>query len=73
MTSTPPGQQRPQEPETSPARIQLSRAKGARLPPGARSVARPTRFGNPYKVAPHGPYTLADSLAATSTTCAPGG
>jgi hypothetical protein len=29
-------------------RIQLSRAKGWRLPPGAVSVARPTRFGNPF-------------------------
>jgi hypothetical protein len=34
-----------------PQRIQLSRAKGWRLPPGAMSVARPTRWGNPWTVA----------------------
>ncbi len=32
-----------------PSRIQLSRAKGWRLPAGAVSVARPTRWGNPWK------------------------
>jgi hypothetical protein len=35
-----------------PSRIQLRRTKGWRLPPGAISVARPTRWGNPYKVKP---------------------
>ena len=34
-----------------PQRIQLSRAKGWRLPAGAVSVARPTRWGNPWTVA----------------------
>lgn len=34
----------------SPQRIQLSRAKGWRLPEGAISVARPTRWGNIYVV-----------------------
>jgi Domain of unknown function (DUF4326) len=48
---------------STPRRIQLSRGKGSRLPAGARSVARPTRFGNPYKVLPGGPWTLAESLA----------
>lgn len=33
-----------------PERLQLSRAKGWRLPAGARSVARPSRWGNPYEV-----------------------
>jgi hypothetical protein len=33
-----------------PERIQLSRAKGWRLPDGAVSVARPTRWGNFYVV-----------------------
>ena len=33
------------------------------LPPGAVVVTRPSRFGNPYKVKPHGPYTLEESLA----------
>ncbi len=46
---------------TTPRRIQLHR--GEKLPPGAVSVARPTRFGNPYKVHPHGPYTLDEAIA----------
>lgn len=33
-----------------PKRIQMSRAKGWRKPPGAIYVGRPTRFGNPYRV-----------------------
>jgi hypothetical protein len=32
-------------------RIQRSRAKGWRMPPGALYVGRPTRFGNPFTVA----------------------
>jgi hypothetical protein len=32
-----------------PRRFRLSRAKGSRLPEGAVSVARPTRWGNPWK------------------------
>ncbi len=45
----------------APRRIQQQRGK--KLAPGAVSVARPTRFGNPYKVRPHGPYTLDEALA----------
>jgi hypothetical protein len=33
-----------------PNRIQLSRRKGWRKPPGAVVVARPHRWGNPYRV-----------------------
>lgn len=33
-----------------PRRIRLSRSRGWRLPPGATSVARPGRFGNPFCV-----------------------
>jgi hypothetical protein len=33
-----------------PARIRLSRRRGWRLPPGAVSVARPGRFGNPFSL-----------------------
>lgn len=33
-----------------PKRIQLSRAKGYRKPEGAIVVARPTRWGNPFRV-----------------------
>jgi hypothetical protein len=33
-----------------PDRLQLSRKKGSRLPEGARSVARPSDYGNPFRV-----------------------
>lgn len=33
-----------------PKRIQLKRTKGWRKPPGAIVVARPTKYGNPFKV-----------------------
>ena len=33
-----------------PRRIQLSRRKGWRMPDNTRSVARPTRWGNPFRV-----------------------
>lgn len=33
-----------------PRRVQLHRSKGWRIPPWAVSVARPTRWGNPYRV-----------------------
>jgi len=32
-----------------PQRIQLSRRKGWKMPPNTVSVARPGRFGNPFK------------------------
>ena len=34
----------------APRRVQLSRRRGWRLPPGAISVARPTAWGNPFRV-----------------------
>nr|WP_269151981.1 DUF4326 domain-containing protein [Pseudomonas luteola] len=37
-----------------PARIQLRRIKGWRLPEGAVRVARPGKWGNPFSVAEHG-------------------
>jgi len=33
-----------------PQRIQLRREKGWRMPPNTVSVARPGKFGNPFKV-----------------------
>jgi len=33
----------------TPQRLQLSRQKGFRLPLGAKSVARPSKWGNPYR------------------------
>ena len=35
----------------TPQRVQLSRRKGWRLPANTVNVARPSRWGNPYKVA----------------------
>lgn len=35
---------------SAPKRIQLRRTKGWRKPEGAVSVARPTKWGNPFKV-----------------------
>jgi len=40
----------------SPERIQLRRTKGWRKPEGAVSVARPTRWGNPYRVGDDDPW-----------------
>jgi hypothetical protein len=34
----------------SPARVQLSRRRGFRMPPNTVKVARPTKWGNPFKV-----------------------
>jgi len=50
-----------------PKRIQLSRKKGYRKPADAVNVARPTRWGNPYKVGDPdpvhcGPMTAADAV-----------
>jgi hypothetical protein len=33
-----------------PERIQLSRKKGFRLPPNTISVARPSKWGNPFRI-----------------------
>ena len=33
-----------------PVRLQLSRRRGWRLPDNAVSVARPTRWGNPFRI-----------------------
>ena len=39
---------------STPKRIRLSRRKGFRLPPNAVSVARPTKWGNPFRTSEHG-------------------
>jgi hypothetical protein len=36
--------------KVQPIRVQLSRAKGWRMPPNTVVVARPGKWGNPYKV-----------------------
>ena len=35
-----------------PIRVQLRRTKGWRMPPNTVSVARPGKWGNPYRVGP---------------------
>lgn len=40
---------------TKPARIQLSRRGGWRLPPNSVSVSRPGKWGNPFPVGKEGP------------------
>jgi hypothetical protein len=37
-----------------PLRIQRSRLRGSRKPPGSVYVGRPTRYGNPFEVSEHG-------------------
>jgi hypothetical protein len=39
----------------APTRVQLSRQKGWRMPPGAVKVDRSTRWGNPYSIGAPGP------------------
>ena len=41
---------------TEPKRIQLRRTKGWQLPPNTVVVARPTKWGNPFKVGEKNPY-----------------
>ncbi|MGI8723190.1 MAG: DUF4326 domain-containing protein [Geodermatophilaceae bacterium] len=41
---------------TSPARIQLRRTRGWRMPADTVRVARPSRWGNPYKIGSTVPY-----------------
>lgn len=45
-------------------RIQLSRAAGWRLPPGAVSVAAPTKWANPYRPAVRTPAANAEAVGA---------
>jgi hypothetical protein len=41
----------------APSRIVLRRTKGWRKPPGAVTVARPTRWGNPFRIGADGDRT----------------
>lgn len=43
-------------------RVQLSRAAGWRMPPNTVSVARPCKWGNPYRVHPHGRYYPSEAV-----------
>jgi hypothetical protein len=46
-----------------PERIQLSRRKGWRMPPGAKKVDRSTRWGNPFVVGAPGVPDVATAVA----------
>lgn len=47
----------------APSRIQLSRRKGWRMPPGAVKVDRSTRWGNPFRIGDRGVPDAAVALA----------
>ena len=52
---------------TPPARVQLRRTKGWRLPPATVVVARPSKWGNPYKMGqPIGSTSIAPLSVAES-------
>lgn len=53
-----------------PERIQQRRVRGWRMPAGARSVARPSRWGNPWEVRAVR-FALGDSLSFASIGCSP--
>ena len=56
-----------------PARIQLRRTKGWRLPKGAVRVARPGKWGNPFSVAEHGRERAIAFFFSVSGSAAGGG
>jgi len=45
-----------------PTRVRQPRRVRARRDRNYRNVMRPTRWGNPFPVRPHGPYTRAESV-----------
>ena len=49
----------------TPQRIQLSRAKGWRMPENTVVVARPTMWGNPFRASNYGRGVHAKSIAVT--------
>lgn len=52
-----------------PHRVQLSRAKGWRMPPNTVSVARPSKWGNPYKPAQYWAAGFKGSRAVAIAHC----
>ena len=46
----------------APRRVQLSRAKGWRMPPNTVKVDRTTRYGNPFHVGMFKDYSAADAV-----------
>lgn len=50
-----------------PKRIQLSRKKGWRLPPNTINVARPSKWGNPFRVEEYGRWGAVDRFRVFMT------
>lgn len=46
-----------------PKRIQQKRTAGWKMPPNARSVARPSKYGNPFTVKPHDGGWIVDDVS----------
>jgi hypothetical protein len=44
-----------------PIRVQRKRAKGYRMPENTKSVTRPGKFGNPYKIGMHNIFDIKDT------------
>jgi len=53
----------------APRRVQLSRRKGGRLPPNTVSVARPSKWGNPYTPAKYWDAGYSGSLEVVIKHC----
>lgn len=49
--------------ELKPVRVQLSRRRGWRMPENTVSVARPGRYGNPFRIGDFGIPAAADAVA----------
>jgi hypothetical protein len=43
-----------------PVRVQRKRTKGYKMPPNTKSVTRPGKFGNPYKIGMHNVWDIKD-------------
>lgn len=43
-----------------PVRVQRKRTKGYKMPPNTKSVTRPGKFGNPYKIGMHNIFDIKD-------------
>jgi hypothetical protein len=52
-----------------PERVQLSRAKGWRMPPNTVKVARPSRYGNPHRIGADHSYYMEGAERATAAQC----
>lgn len=50
----------------TPIRVQRKRTKGYRMPANTKSVTRPGRFGNPYKIGMHNVWDIKDSKTGKS-------